>query len=290
MPVMDIRILYRGSLKSCNFNCSYCPFAGKKLDRQCLEKDQAGLARFIDFVADSPHYFHILFTPYGEAMVQGYYREAMVTLSRLPRVKKVAIQTNASFSLTADHWLDRLDPGTAAFWLSWHPEQMSRSRFEKQYQALLNKKFAFSCGVVGLKKHFHDIRKLREQLPRSVYLWINAYKRRPDYYSKQEIEQLVCIDPYFKANLFYYPSKGHSCRTGQDVFSVNETGQIRRCHFVNQLLGNIRSADFRQISGAAACPNETCHCHIGYIYLRKLHQEKIYGNGVLERIPKGFIY
>ncbi|WP_321414469.1 STM4011 family radical SAM protein [uncultured Desulfobacter sp.] len=246
--------------------------------------------RFIDFVADSRHHFHILFTPYGEAMVHGHYREAMVTLSRLTQVKKVAVQTNASFSLTADHWLDRLNPDTAAFWLSWHPEQMSRSRFEKQYQALLNKKIAFSCGVVELKEYFHDISQLRKKLPRSVYLWINAYKRTPDYYSKQDIEQLIRIDPYFENNLFYYPSKGRFCRTGQNVFSVNETGQIRRCHFVNQILGNISSIDFGQISRATACPNETCHCHIGYIYLRKLHQQKLYGSGMLERIPEGFIY
>jgi hypothetical protein len=33
------------------------------------------------------------------------------------------------------------------------------------------------------------------------------------------------------------------------------------------------------------CTNETCHCHIGYINLEYLELEKIFGSGLLERIP-----
>ena len=41
----------------------------------------------------------------------------------------------------------------------------------------------FSVGVVGLKEHFGEIEALRRELPPDVYLWVNAYKREPDYYT-----------------------------------------------------------------------------------------------------------
>ena len=40
----------------------------------------------------------------------------------------------------------------------------------------------FSVGVVGLKEHVAEIAALRAELPPAVYLWVNAYKREPDYY------------------------------------------------------------------------------------------------------------
>ncbi|GAA2645559.1 hypothetical protein GCM10009864_04710 [Streptomyces lunalinharesii] len=36
----------------------------------------------------------VLFTPWGEGLVRSWYRRALVELSRLPHVRRVAIQTN----------------------------------------------------------------------------------------------------------------------------------------------------------------------------------------------------
>ncbi len=277
--------MYRGSLKSCNFHCAYCPFAWKKIVHQDLETDKAGISRFIEFIENSQHHYRILFTPYGEAMIHAYYREAMVRLSKLPNVIKVAVQTNGSFSVTADDWLDRIAADTAAFWLSFHPEQISLEQFTNQYQALLDRNLRFSCGVVGIKTNIPTIRQLRATLPQFVYMWINAYKRWHGYYTDKEIEELVLLDPLFNNNLHYYPSRGHICRTGQEIFSVDEKGDIRRCHFVDTIIGNISENDMANLHCSPHCPNDTCHCHIGYIYLPELHQHSIYGDGMLERIP-----
>ncbi len=282
---MELTILYRGALQSCNFQCAYCPFAGTTMAQQDLAFDQAGLARFLAFIQDSPHHYRILFTPYGEAMIHPSYQEAMVTLSWLPNVSKVAVQTNGSFPLAGNNWLDRLNPRTAAFWLSYHPGQCSLAQFIRCTRALAQRTLRFSCGVVGIKAHIAEIRSLQAALPPAVYMWINAYKRTDHYYTEAELKELTRLDPLFPHNLHAYPSRGHRCRTGQEVFSVDANGDIRRCHFVKTILGNIATHDLASLPCSPFCPNETCHCHIGYIHLPELHQEGLYGEGLLERIP-----
>ena len=40
-------ILYRGSLKSCNYHCSYCPFSKHPVSERELEKDRGQWLSFI---------------------------------------------------------------------------------------------------------------------------------------------------------------------------------------------------------------------------------------------------
>lgn len=54
-----------------------------------------------------------------------------------------------------------------------------------------------SVGMVGLKDDFAEMESLREALPSDTYLWINAYKREPGYYSPSDLEFLRRIDPLF---------------------------------------------------------------------------------------------
>lgn len=41
-------ILYRGCLKSCNYNCSYCPFSKHGMSVKELEKDKKQWFAFIE--------------------------------------------------------------------------------------------------------------------------------------------------------------------------------------------------------------------------------------------------
>ncbi len=91
-----INILYRGPLESCNYDCKYCPFAKKKNTREELRYDAACLEKFVAWVTQQNRDISILFTPWGEALIRRYYQTALVQLSRLVNVKKVAIQTNLS--------------------------------------------------------------------------------------------------------------------------------------------------------------------------------------------------
>ena len=103
---LDLTILYRGTLSSCNYNCPYCPFAKHWESPAELAADRRGLARFVEWVGQRDDRLALFFTPWGEALVRQWYRAAVVQLSRLPQVTKVAVQTNLSCSLD---WLREAD-------------------------------------------------------------------------------------------------------------------------------------------------------------------------------------
>jgi hypothetical protein len=140
--------------------------------------------------------------------------------------------------------------------------------------------------MVGLHEAFEEIESLRAELPGEVYLWINAYKDVPDYYSPQEIARLQRVDPLFRINNARHASLNEPCTAGETAVSVDGDGNLRRCHFVGTVIGNIYAADWRTALAKRACPNATCGCYIGYMLLPKLQHERLFGSGLLERIPE----
>lgn len=101
----------------------------------------------------------------------------------------------------------------------------------------------FSVGVVGLSDHLSAIEQIRDRLPLEVYVRVNAYKRVVEYYSDEELRRIRTIDPYFDLNRQAYDSFGKPCRAGQNSFTVDEHGDARRCHFVDEPIGNIYGDD-----------------------------------------------
>jgi len=280
---MRLSILYRGPLSSCNYGCDYCPFAKHRETYQEHEHDRSALERFLNWVGSrSQDRIAVFFTPWGEALVRRRYQEAFVRLSALPQVTKVAIQTNLSCRLD---WTERCDKSKIALWTTYHPSQTTRERFLAKCQELIARDVRFSVGVVGLKEHVQEIEALRKALPEQVYLWINAYKRLPDYYTPDEMRDLSNIDPLFPLNTRHYASLGHPCHAGHGVISVDGDGVVRRCHFIKRPIGNIYNADFEQCLSERLCTNVSCHCHIGYVHMPELHLDEVFGDGILERIP-----
>lgn len=276
-------ILYRGSLSSCNYGCGYCPFAKSSNSIDELRQDEIELARFVAWVGEQhPRDIGILITPWGEALVHRYYRRAMVALSRMPHVRRIAIQTNLAAPI--DDLLDA-DRDALALWTTFHPTQTTLERFAARCRELDAAAIRYSVGVVGLREHFDAIDDLCARLRPDVYLWVNAYKRDPAYYQPGEIERLQTVDPYFHWNLRRYPSRGGRCHAGETSFTVAGDGSMRRCHFVGEIIGNIYEPGFANVLKPRLCPAETCGCHIGYVHRPELELGALYGAGLLERIP-----
>jgi MoaA/NifB/PqqE/SkfB family radical SAM enzyme len=147
----------------------------------------------------------------------------------------------------------------------------------------------YSVGVVGFKEAITEIEFLRRELSPDVYLWINAYKREINYYHTSDIEKLTQTDPFFEFNLHHYQSLGKACKTGETVFSVDGNGVMYRCHFIKTPIGNIYDNNFENNLYRRSCTNQTCSCHIGYIHMDDLELYPVYGEGILERIPKTYI-
>jgi len=278
-----LNILYRGPLESCNYDCTYCPFAKKKNTRAELQYDKACLDKFVNWVSQQSRSIAILFTPWGEALIRRYYQEAMVKLSQMEQVKKVAIQTNLSSQLK---WLEKANKDHTALWTTFHPTEISVEQFLKKCNQLVEMEVKFSVGIVGKKENFDFAKQLREELPNSVYFWVNAYKRVPNYYSKKDIEYLNEIDPLFNLNNTVYQTQGKACFAGETSLSIDGEGEVFRCHFIKDKIGNIYNNTLDEILKPATCSNETCRCYIGYFNLKELKLQNIYGDKILERIPQ----
>ena len=220
-----LRLLYRGSLESCNYACDYCPFAKARESQAHMQRDRAEVERFVAWARTYPGRLGILFTPWGEALVRPWYRAALRELSRLPQVERVAIQTNLAAPLD---FVAASDTDALALWATYHPTQVTRARFLARCRELDALGARYSVGVVGLREHFAELRALRAELPAGVYLWVNAYKRDPDYYAPPEVAWLTELDPHFALNLRAHASLGQACRTGSSTLSVDGEGTLRR--------------------------------------------------------------
>lgn len=278
-------ILYRGSLSSCNYGCDYCPFAKTKNTRAELAKDAQDLQRFVHWVEGRQEQLGILFTPWGEGLIRKHYQRAITQLSHLPQVYKVSIQTNLSCSTA---WMEQVEKSSVALWTTFHPTETSLEKFVARCQQLDALDIQYSVGIVALKEHLSLLEALRAAIHPSRYVWANAYKQVPNYYTAAELERILAVDPLFHYNTQYHPSLGKSCQAGATAFTVDGAGQVRPCHFINQVLGNLYETDIQELLKPSRCSKETCGCHIGYIHLDELQLYDTYGKGLMERIPKTY--
>ncbi len=278
------KILYRGPLSSCNYSCDYCPFAKTKNTRAELLDDKQKLKRFVEWIKDRKENVEILFAPWGEALIRNYYQEAMTELSHLPNVKNVTIQTN----LTCDtKWMSKVNKNTFSLWTTFHPSQISLEKFTEKCKELDDLNVRYSVGFVALKEDISILQKLRSLINEDVYIWANAYKRVPNYYTQSEIETIKKVDPLFDINNKFHPSKGKDCSAGNTSFSVDGDGNITRCNFIKGQITNIYSSAFEKHLKPRKCINKTCHCYIGYIHLKELQLENTY-QSIWGRIPVEF--
>jgi len=277
-----LRILYRGPLESCNYDCSYCPFAKKKNTRAELAYDKECLNKFEDWISRQNKSISLLITPWGEAIIRKYYQEALTRLSWQPQIQKVSLQTNLSSGLK---WTTAANPEKLALWTTFHPTETTVDKFVDKCQQLHTNQIRYSVGIVGKKENFPFIQQLKEQLPKNIYFWVNAYKREPNYYTKDEINWLLEIDPLFSLNNTIYKTKGKACFAGESSISIDGEGNVTRCHFIKEKIGNIYKQSLEEILSPQPCSNEYCRCYIGYINLKELNLNNIYGNRILERIP-----
>lgn len=278
-----LTVLYRGSLTSCNYSCSYCPFAKRRDTRATLARDAAEVARFVDWAGRQTRPLRILFTPWGEAMVRRHYRHVMLALAAMPHVSQVALQTNLAGPLA---WLSEAPAGKISLWCTYHPDQTRLERFIERTRQLSMLGIAHSVGIVAMQEHYEAIRALKSALPETTPFWLNAYDRRgPGYYTPQDLQWLDALDPRFVHEHSPGPSRGKACRAGSEAIVVDGSGEVQRCHFIPRRLGNLYADDLDGMLEERPCSRFKCDCFIGYVHRRDLDFYPAYGDGVLARIP-----
>ena len=275
-----LTLLWRGHLSGCNYNCHYCPFAKQTDTRETLMADQKGLERFADWAAAQTRPLAILITPWGEGLIRRYYREVMQRLSHTAHIQTIAIQTNLSCNVD---WVAKSDLSRLALWATYHPGETPRSQFLEKIDYLQSIGARYSVGVVATRENVDAIEALRKDLPNKAYLWINAEESLQGQYSDMEIERLAAIDPLFELNNRAYATKGLACNAGETALSILPDGTARRCHFVDEALGNLYEPDFFTNLRPRPCPQAICNCHIGYSHLKAFDAAGLYGAGRIER-------
>jgi hypothetical protein len=280
---MTLTLLYRGPLSSCNYGCTYCPFAKKKESRAEVLRDKEALARFAAWVTGAGQRpLSVLFTPWGEGLTRKHYRDTLAQLTHLDHVASIGIQTNLSGPLD---FIRESKAERLRLWCTYHPEWTTQSRFLERVKTLRTQGVSLSVGIVGFRRFIPEIEAMRALLPSDVYLWVNVPKRAHEALDEAELERLRAVDPYVDWNADAHLSRGERCGAGEVALSVDGEGNVRRCHFLEERLGNLYQDALDAMLKPRTCPARACGCHIGYVHLEKLELHSLFGEEVLFRTP-----
>lgn len=288
---MSLLVLFRTRLEWCNYTCGYCPWNAtvKRVPPEVFRADEARLRRIVARVAELPGAVEFFITPKAEYLVLPYWREAVGHLLALPQVERVTVQTNLSFDVAA--FLDAVDASKLALWTTYHPTEVAadeRERLHAKWRLLWQRGVPFSVGIVGTHANLSHMEELRARLDPDIYLWVNAYQREANYYTPEQLAAIRAVDPWFDLNNQNYPSRGRPCSAGQRAVYLDDEGDLCRCFFVGDVLGNLFRDGWRHLDEARACPRDSCHCYVGHMHIVELGFRSIYGHDLAVRIPRAW--
>lgn len=280
-------ITYRGELKSCNYNCSYCPFSKRKYSIKEIERDKDKWCNFLNKISNInfKENVSVLIAPYGEALIHNYYVKGIAKLCRVKKIRKVGCQTNLSFNVQSfiqELEKENVNLDKITLWCTYHPEMTKVDEFIEKIK-YLRKKINLSVGVVGNPKDIGIIKNLRKSLPVEVYLWINSMDGLNRKYTEEEISIFNDIDPMFDLEVKNYLNKGN-CIGGKEHFFIDFKGDIYPCNKVRKTLGNLYSND--TIKKETSCLKGRCDCYLSYSHLKGLKKLDFFNKDELVRVPK----
>ena len=239
----------------------------RKYDGKHNAKDRQALAKFVETVTVTEHPVSVMFTPYGEAMIHKDYQQALATLSSLPQITSVGIQTNLSFKVA--EFIERIckhggQGNKIRLWCSYHPEMVSQRRFISQCQQLQEAGITFCVGAVAATDpaHIACLQSLRSSLPVDCYLWLNRMDGLKRPYTPAEIAIFTAIDPEFTHELTSYPASLSQCRAGLDSVLITADGSSYACHLSKGRMGNL----YHNKPWQRICQSRHCRCYVAYVH------------------------
>ncbi|MEY8337762.1 STM4011 family radical SAM protein [Lachnospiraceae bacterium 62-35] len=283
-------ILYRGSLKSCNYHCSYCPFSKHPISNRELQKDREQWFRFVPSLIDNASSLGIhslMVVPYGEALIHSWYWEGLAHITASSSIKAAGIQTNLSFSVEAALAFFAQEQGNIhklRLWATFHPEMTSVSDFVHKCTSLKEAGISLCTGAVGVPEQLEPIRRLRKELPADIYLWINAMDGMKRPYTEEEREAFLDIDPYFLRELAPVPAEIRQC-AGR--LFVEGDGKMHTCNISPILESNwYHLCQSGKLFPSPQCRRKACTCYLAYGGRRDFMNYILFGPYPLFRIPQ----
>ena len=283
-------IYYRGYARSCNYQCSYCPFSKQKITQRQLDCDRDALKRFVKFAEQKPENLTIMFVPYGEALIQPYYQQSMAYLTSFSHIKAVGAQTNLSFSIESLLEEIRLAGGKVSklrLWCSYHPDMVSEDRFLEQCHRLVQAGISFCVGGVAVPENTERLKHLRSRLHPAVYLWLNRQDGLKRNYTQEEFQAFCDIDPLFdlqfvKRNRTLNHNAAGGCTAGSKSIFAEYNGDYRACNISRVTLGNLYEESEAE---TWSCKSSSCWCYLAWVHQFTTKEELLFGKEKYFRIP-----
>lgn len=270
-------LYYRGFIKSCNYACSYCPFAKKQPSAKEIARDQQALEKFSTFVARATKVenMNVFFTPYGEALIYPHIQKSLSQFSKLPQVAYVGIQTNLSCDikkLVALWQKEKANLDKIKLWCSFHPDMVDVDAFAQNILDIMQF-VEVSVGAVGNPANLESIQLLRKKLPPSIYLWINKMDGLRRHYTLDEITEFKAIDPFFDLEL-KEPRATQDCLGGHESFFIEAAGEVYACNRSKASMGNLYQGNITY----TPCGRKRCDCYLAYSNLTNLPTLQHFGS------------
>lgn len=274
-------IFYRGWIDFCNFHCSYCPFSKNAYDEKVVQKEMEELKKFYDYLNKIPEEINVVICPYGEALYHSFYQDFLITVTKLPNINAIGIQTN--LSLSVDNFIKKLEilaekSKKIYLWATWHSEYENIDSFVQKVTKL-STKVKISAGVVANKKNHKEIFELRNKLPADVYLWINAMEQRRNKFNEIEIKELEKVDPMFPYEFKINREKYFSICSSYENIYVDRGFYSSRCFFKKS-----------KNLGENCHDHKNCDCYLGYSNFLDSPIRKFFGDNFCFRNPDNFIF
>lgn len=285
-------IVYRGSLKSCNYQCSYCPFSKHRASERELAKDKEQWLHFVrtfEERAEELHMHALMVAPYGEALIHSWYWEGLARLSALPQTDAAGAQTNLSFSVKKalkDYIREDGIQEKLRLWATFHPEMTSAADFAEKCRQIRSEGISICAGAVGVPENLPLIRLLRKELPEEIYLWVNRMDGMRRAYTPEERNAFLEIDPYFERELLPMPADVTKCH-GR-LFAEGD-GRLHICNISPAM--EYKWDEWEHTSrlhpvSFSECRRKLCSCYLAYGGRKDFMNQILFGPYPLFRIPR----
>lgn len=296
-------VFYRGSLKSCNYQCSYCPFSKHRTSQREQERDRREWFRFVNRLVKGKgpgNVRALMVAPYGEALIHPWYWEGLAAVSQAENMEAIGAQTNLSFLLEKSLEYYEKSKGKVEklrLWGTFHPEMTRPEEFARKCRQVWDAGIALSVGAVGVPGNLEQIRRLRSLLPEEIYLWVNKMDGLKREYTEAEKEAFLELDPYFWQELTPVPADVEQCR---GRLFVESDGRMRICNIGRVMEGNWyeeggahgpeeeeRENRGQNVRGMPLrCGRKWCSCYLAYGGRADYINQILFGPYPVFRIPR----
>lgn len=251
--------------EKCNIQCEYCCICDEIKNRSVI--NAINIDAVLDNLNNSGNTFKVEFTG-GEPFLIPNIVEAMKAIASH---HFIAFNSNL-LSKKVPLILDSVHPDKVDFInASFHIGELERKnlvdKFMSHYYLLKSANFPICIVMVGYPKLKERILFYMEEFEKSGidFLVLPFYgtcndKSYPESYTSDELSIFKIEQNLFEGEKRHY-RRNKFCNAGYNAITADYKGDVRSCHLLRKVLGNLYSG-FELKESLALCPSDFCSCPV----------------------------